>query len=161
MILSVKANQLAHDAIGTRGRRLTTGLLILSAILGYLAGVSALAHFIGKTAAAVLGIVAGLVSTCALLALTMQKPGDHLRVAGEYEALYLAAVQIDVSKPEAVRRIQECQKAFDRIAQQTRDSGIALTNGQQEKFGRKAREMLQQDDIPGRSDSAISQRTTA
>jgi hypothetical protein len=113
------------------------------------AGFGGLGHLFGKGAVVVFGFLAGLVSTAAVLALTMLKPGDHLRVAGEYEALYLATVQINVSKPEAARRIQECQKAFDRISQQTRDSGVSLTDGQQEKFERKARAMLGQDvDIP-------------
>jgi hypothetical protein len=34
MILAVRANELAHDATGARGRRLTTSLLVLSALLG-------------------------------------------------------------------------------------------------------------------------------
>lgn len=52
MLLSEKANQLGHDSIGIRGRRLTSVLLVLSALLGYLAGVTGLTDLVGKTAVA-------------------------------------------------------------------------------------------------------------
>ena len=62
LLLSEKANQLGHDSIGTRGRRLTRVLLVLSALLGYLAGVTGLTDLVGKTAVAVLGIAAGVIT---------------------------------------------------------------------------------------------------
>jgi hypothetical protein len=145
LILSAKAYQLAHDALGTRGHRMMTGLLVLSAIFGYLAGAAGLAALMGKTAASALGIVAGLVSTGALLALTTLKPGDHLRVAGQYQALFLATMQVDEGRPGDGRLFQEWREGFNRITDEATTAGIRLTNGQVRKYEREAREQLEQD----------------
>jgi hypothetical protein len=59
LVLSEKANQLAHDAIGIRCRRLTTGLLVLSAVLGYAAGFTGLGDAMGKAGVTVLAFLAG------------------------------------------------------------------------------------------------------
>lgn len=76
LIFSEKANQLAHDAIGVRCRRLTTGLLVLSAVLGYAAGFTGLGDAMGKAGVTVLAFLAGVTSTGTVLALTMFKSGS-------------------------------------------------------------------------------------
>jgi hypothetical protein len=142
LLLSMKANQLGHDSVGGRGRRATSVLLVLSALLGYLAGVTGLADLIGKTVVAVLGILAGVSTTGAILALTMLKSGDHLRVAGEYELLFSKTVRHDEEKPEARVQHQELREAFDRVVEKTRTAGTSLTNGQVLRYERQARTAL-------------------
>lgn len=142
LLLSAKANQLGHDSIGTLGRRLTQGLLILSAILGYLAGVAGLTDLVGKTAVAVLGIAAGVTTTSAILALTMQKPDEHLRIAGEYELLFSRSAQLDERNPEDQRRYRELREEFDRAVEKSRVVGISLSNGQVSRCEGQARDIL-------------------
>lgn len=142
LVLSEKANQLGHDSIGTLGRRLTSVLLVLSAILGYLAGITGLTDLVGKTAVAVIGIAAGVTATCAILALTMLKSGEHIRIAGEYELLFSRTVRLDKGTPEDQLRLQEFREAFDRVAEKSRIAGISLSNGQVIRYERRARAIL-------------------
>ena len=100
-ILSEKANQLAHDAIGTWGRRSTNGLLFLSAVLGYGAGFSGLSDWIGKQGTAALGLAAGIATTIAVFMLITLKSADHLALAGEYEALYSRTAGLRQSSQKA------------------------------------------------------------
>jgi hypothetical protein len=142
LLLSAKANQLGHDSIGTLGRRLTQGLLILSAILGYLAGVTGLTDLVGKTTVAVLGIAAGVTTTSAILALTMQKPDEHLRIAGEYELLFSRSAQLNERNPEDQRRYRELREEFDRVVERSRLVRISLSNGQVSRCEGQARDIL-------------------
>lgn len=142
LVLSEKANQLGHDSIGTWGRRLTSALLILSAILGYLAGVTGLTGLVGKTAVAVLGIAAGVTTTSAILALTMLKSGEHLRIAGEYELLFIRTVRLDEGTSGDQLRHQEFREAFDRVVEKSRTAGISLSNGQVARYEGQARAIL-------------------
>jgi hypothetical protein len=58
LLFSEKANQLAHARIGARGRRWTNGLLVLSAVLGYVAGFSGLVNLVGKTWVSLIALAA-------------------------------------------------------------------------------------------------------
>jgi hypothetical protein len=142
LLLSEKANQLGHDSIGTRGRRLTRVLLVLSALLGYLAGVTGLTDLVGKTAVAVLGIAAGVITTGAILALTMQKSDEHLRIAGEYELLFLKSARLVERNPEDQLRHREFREEFDRVVEKSRIERISLSNGQVIRFEKQARDIL-------------------
>ena len=140
LVLSEKANQLAHDAIGILTRRLTTSLLVLSAVLGYVAGFTGLADLAGKTAVIVLGLLAGVVSTGAVLALTTFKPGDHLAIAGQYEQLLWATTSLAGREEDA--KLEQYLREFMRVVEKTRDRGIPLSNGQVRKYEKEAKEDL-------------------
>jgi hypothetical protein len=140
LVLSETANKLAHDALGTRGRRLVTGLVVGAAVLGYAVGFTGLGGLIGKPAVEVLGLVAGIVSTVAFWALTSMKPGEHLRFAGEYEQLLMATMPL--AGEEDTAKYERCQEDFKKLVRRTRDAGIALTNGQITKYERMARTQL-------------------
>jgi hypothetical protein len=143
LIFSEKANQLAHDAIGVRCRRLTTGLLVLSAVLGYAAGFTGLGDAMGKAGVTVLAFLAGVTSTGTVLALTMFKSGEHLRFAGEYEQLLMATMPLALTEDAA--RFATCRDEFRRVVGRTRDAGVSLSQGQVRKYERMAREWLRQD----------------
>jgi hypothetical protein len=141
--LSEKANQLAHDAIGIRCRRLTTGLLVLSAVLGYAAGFTGLGDVMGNAGVTVLAFLAGVTSTGTVLALTMLKSGEHLRFAGAYEQLLMATMPLAINEDAA--GLAKCRDEFSRVVGSTRDAGVSLSQGQVRKYERMAREWLRQD----------------
>jgi hypothetical protein len=142
LVLSETANKLGHDALGTRGRRLIAGLVVGAAVLGYAAGFAGLGGLFGKPTVEVLGLVAGLVSTVALWALTTMKPGEHLRLAGEYEQLLMATLSLAGREDENSARYKQCQKDFQDLVRRARDVGISLTIGQTTKYERMARAQL-------------------
>jgi hypothetical protein len=117
-------------------------LLILSALFGYLAGVTGLTDLVGKTAVAVLGIAAGVATTSAILALTMLKSAAHLSAAGDYEKLFRAAVQLDERIAEDRLRHRKLRAESDRIAEDSRTAGISLSNGQVSRYEKQARTKL-------------------
>ena len=63
-------------------------MLVLSAVLGYVAGFSGLVNLVGKTWVSLIALAAGISTTGVILALTTLKYSDHLRAAAEYELLY-------------------------------------------------------------------------
>jgi hypothetical protein len=136
LILSEKANQLAHDAIGIRCRRITTGLVVLSAVLGYSAGASPVA----KT---LLAFFAGLAATAAVGALTVFKSGDHLRFAGEYEQVLMNTTTL--ARDDQGKGFEECRKHFFQIVARTRDAGVSLSDGQVVKYEKRAKEWVRRD----------------
>ncbi len=155
LVFSEKVNQLAHDEIAARGRKLTNGLLVLSAVLGYLAGVSGLADLVGKVWVGAIALAAGISTTCLILAFTMLKSSDHLRTAGEYVQLYRLTVEIDdETTPEGELRFQELWEAFFQVEDKTRAAGTALTPGQVAKYEKEAKEAMRMDLGRGRDPNA-------
>jgi len=142
LVLSEKANQLAHDAIGVRGRRLANGLAVLATLSGVASGVTGLADLAGKTGVAILGLLAGVSAACAVLALTMLKSADHLRTAGEYESLFLRTIVLDDSVPDREERLEGLREEFDDVVGNTRKTGVSLTNGQVLRYEKQARAIL-------------------
>jgi hypothetical protein len=140
LVLSETANKLGHDALGTRGRRLIAGLVVVAMVFGYAAGFTGLGGLFGEPVVEGLGLVAGIVSTVALWALTSMKPGEHLRLAGEYEQLLMATLPL--AGQEDTARYERCQRDFRELVRRSRDAGISLTNGQVTKYERMARAQL-------------------
>jgi hypothetical protein len=130
-------------------------LLVLSAVLGFLAGVSGLADLVGKFWVSVIALAGGISTACLILAFTMLKPSDHVRFAGEYAKLYWLTVEIDdQATPKGRSKLQEYRKAFFEVEGKTRDAGIALTPSQVKKYEEEARAALREDLGRGRDPNA-------
>jgi hypothetical protein len=141
LLLALRTDELAHSTIGARGRRVTSFLLGAAAVLGAIAGASGLAG-LNQTAVGVLSLVSAGIIALMIWALTTLKFGEHLRAAGEYDALYLRVFDCDPSAADGDEAFDKVWAAYKDTAAGVDRSGARLTPGQLERYEPRARRML-------------------
>lgn len=146
LLLAAKANALGHASMAVRERWLTNGFLILSAVLGYVAGFNGLADLVSKTWVSVIALAAGLSTTIVILALTMLKPRDHQRAQAEYDGLFMRTVGCDLRSANGSASFDKVWDDFISVVHDIDKAGIPLTSNQVSKFAKKARKALPTED---------------
>ena len=154
LLLSEKANQIAHNSIGVFGRRWTTRFLALSITLGCIAGSTGLADLISKTWVSVIAIAASLSTALVILLLTTLKYDAHLRAQTRYQSLFMRTVGCDIRTPEGQAQFNCLWDEFWHVAELVDAEGAMLNRHQIRKYEQEARRELP-DDIEEREEAEI------
>jgi hypothetical protein len=119
----------------------TNVLLVVAAVLSAIAGAAGLAG-LNKVSVGVLTLVSAAITAAVISALTFLKFDEHLRAAGEYDALYLRTLACDESARMGDPLFDQLWKAYGDTAARVDASGARLTDRQIDKYEPMARRKL-------------------
>lgn len=142
LLISEKANQLAHNARGDQGRWWTNGFLGLSLLLGAIAGSTGLADLVSKTWVSVIALAAAASTSVVISLMTTLKYDAHLRAQSKYADLFHRTVQCDIDSADGEVLFDLLWKDFGDVVREVDGEGASLSNRQIKKYEKKARNEL-------------------